>query len=104
MGFPRQDYLIWLPFPSPGDLPNPGIKPVSPALATGFFTIEPLYWYPIKVTTYHWKDRNVISKNKVVSVTLREGNGTPLQYSCLGNPMDGEARYAAVHGVAKSWA
>ena len=32
-----------------------------------------------------------------------EGNGTPLQYSCLGNPMDGGAWWAAVHGVAKSW-
>ena len=38
---------------------------------------------------------------KVVS-TLREGKGTPLQYSCLENPMDGGAWYAAVHGVAKS--
>ena len=32
-----------------------------------------------------------------------EGNGTPLQYSCLENPTDGEAWWAAVHGVAKSW-
>ena len=31
-----------------------------------------------------------------------EGNGTPLQYSCLENPMDGEVRWAAVHGVTKS--
>ena len=31
-----------------------------------------------------------------------EGNGTPLQYSCLENPMDGEAWWAAVHGVATS--
>ena len=31
-----------------------------------------------------------------------EGNGTPLQYSCLENPMDGGAWWAAVHGVAKS--
>ena len=30
-----------LPFPSPGDLPNPGIEPMSPALAGGFFTAEP---------------------------------------------------------------
>ena len=30
-----------------------------------------------------------------------EGNGTPLQYSCLENPMDGGAWYAAVHGVAE---
>ena len=31
-----------------------------------------------------------------------EGNGIPLQYSCLGNPMDREAWWAIVHGVAKS--
>ena len=31
-----------------------------------------------------------------------EGNGTPLQYSCLETPMDGGAWWAAVHGVAKS--
>ena len=31
-----------------------------------------------------------------------EGNGTPLQYSCLENPMDGGAWWASVHGVAKS--
>ena len=33
-----------------------------------------------------------------------EGNGTPLQYSCLENPMDGGAWWAAVHGIAESWA
>ena len=32
-----------------------------------------------------------------------EGNGNPLQYSCLKNPMDEGAWWAAVHGVAKSW-
>ena len=32
-----------------------------------------------------------------------EGNGNPLQYSCLENPMDGGAWWAAVHGVARSW-
>ena len=44
MGFPRQEYQNGLPFPPLGDLPNPGIKPmspVSPALAAGFFTTEP---------------------------------------------------------------
>ena len=44
MGFPRQEYWSGLPFPSPGDLPNPGIKPVSPAspiLAGKFFTTKP---------------------------------------------------------------
>ena len=34
---------------------------------------------------------------------FREGNGNPLQYSCLENPKDGEAWWAAVHGVAKTW-
>ena len=34
-------------------------------------------------------------------VALREGNGTPLQYSCLENPMDGGAWKVAVHGVAE---
>ena len=34
--------------------------------------------------------------------SIGEGNGTPLQYSCLENPMDGGAWWAAVHGVAKS--
>ena len=32
-----------------------------------------------------------------------EGNGNPLQYSCLGNPMDSGAWWVAVHGVANSW-
>ena len=35
-------------------------------------------------------------------LALGEGNGTPLQYSCLENPMDGGAWWAAVHGVTKS--
>ena len=41
MGCSRQEYWCGLPFPSPGDLPDPGIKPASPALAVGFFTTEP---------------------------------------------------------------
>ena len=40
MGFPRQEYWSGLPFPSPGDLPNPGIEPASPVLAGGFLTTE----------------------------------------------------------------
>ena len=37
------------------------------------------------------------------SVMSGEGNGTPLQYSCLANPMNRGAWWAAAHGVAKSW-
>ena len=40
VGFPRQEYWRWLPIPSPGDLPNPGMEPTSPALEGRFFTTE----------------------------------------------------------------
>ena len=45
MGFPRQEYWNQLPFPSPGDFPDPGIKPmspVSPALAGRFLSLSHL--------------------------------------------------------------
>ena len=45
-GFPRKEYWSGLPFPSPGDLLNPGIKPtslMSPALAGGFFTTSAVW-------------------------------------------------------------
>ena len=44
MGFSRLEYWSGLPFPTPGDLPNPGIEqtsPVAPALAGRFFTTAP---------------------------------------------------------------
>ena len=40
-------------------------------------------------------------KNTTLRSQTREGNGTPLQYSCLENPMDGGALKAAIHGVAE---
>ena len=43
-----------------------------------------------------------IVNNAAINIQLGEGNGTPLQYSCLENPMDGGAWWAAVHGVTKS--
>ena len=44
MGFPRQEYCSGLPFPNPGDLPDPGIKPTSLASSTmagGYIITEP---------------------------------------------------------------
>ena len=41
MGFTRQEYWSGLPFPSPGDLPNPGIEPRSPTLWADALTSEP---------------------------------------------------------------
>ena len=47
LGFPRQAHWSGLPFPSPGDLPDPGLDPTPPALAGRFFTTKPpeLYIY-----------------------------------------------------------
>ena len=45
------------------------------------------------------KDHKLLAN---INVQVGEGNGTPLQYSCLENPMDQGAWWAAVHGVAKS--
>ena len=75
-----------------------------------------MYIYPflfrffvIQVITEYWVEFPVLySRFSLVilfihsSVCIGEGNGTPLQYSCLANPMDGGAWWAAVHGVAKS--
>ena len=41
MGFSRQEYWSGVPFPSPGDLPDPGIEPRSPALQADTLTSEP---------------------------------------------------------------
>ena len=78
LGFSRQEHWSGLPFPSLGAVPDPRIEPrslASPTLAVGLFSTR---------------------------AKFGEGNGTPLQYSCLENPMDGGAWWAAVHGVTKS--
>ena len=49
MGFPRQEHWNGLPFPPPGNLPDPGIEPkslVSPALGGGFFTTSATWEAP----------------------------------------------------------
>ena len=72
MGFPRQEYWSGVPLPSP-------------------YMVSRLF-------------------NKLLEISIRidflldyfaEGKGTPVQYSCLQNPMDGGAWKAAVHGVAE---
>ena len=62
------------------------------------------FWY--KLLEYFYEDCKKdleITVYNIVGHRTREGDGTPLQYSCLENPMDGGAWWAAVHGVAKSW-
>ena len=52
MEFPRKEYWNGLPFPPPGDLPDPGIEPTSPALQVDSFTTEPpgKPFYPVRRT------------------------------------------------------
>ena len=53
--------------------------------------------------TFHAKMGTVKDRNGMdLTEADKEGNGTPLQYSCLENPMDGGAWQAAVHGVSKN--
>ena len=56
-----------------------------------------------KATVYNVpKSRTQLKQFSMLQLLRGEGNGTPLQYSCLENPMDGGAWWAAVHGVEKS--
>ena len=49
------------------------------------------------------RKEQVVTMNKFINLSIcaGEGNGTPLQYSCLENPMDGRAWKSAVHGVSE---
>ena len=71
MGFPRQAYWRGLPFPSPGDLPDPGTEPESSALVGGFFTTEPQGEKDLKRKRASWNQRTKANKqtsnNKVYS-------------------------------------
>ena len=67
-------------------------------------SIYPMYWdFPGgsdgKASAYNAGDPGSIPGS---GRSPGEGNGNPLHYSCLENPMDGEAWWATVHGVAKS--
>ena len=75
MGFSRQEYWSGLPFPSPGDLSDPGIEPRSST-----------------------SDADSIPES---GRSPGEGNGNPLQYSCLENSVHKGAWQATVHGFTK---
>ena len=54
-----------------------------------------------KIGTWQVTSFQLPGKLELKVPTFREGNGTPLQYTCLANPIDGGDWWAAVHGVAK---
>ena len=126
MRFSRQEYWSWLPFPSPGNLPNPGTEPGSPAWQADskvWATSGSLSHLSLSIhASIHPFTRQVlhISDGKESACTAGdpgsvpglgrypgERNGYPLQYSCLEDPMDREAWWATVVGsqrVGHDWA
>ena len=109
-----QEYCSGLPFPPPGALPHPGIESMSP--------VSPVYWQVDSFPQSHLGSPIFPSgcegKLGVALESLQGlrdltsipgsrrspgvGNGNPLKYSCLGNPMDRGTWWATVHGVVKS--
>ena len=80
MGYSRQEHWIGLPFPSPADLPNLGIKPLSHALAGTFFTTVHVCVFIFLATTHvhsciHSVHNNkidiIIEKGRVLSINLQ---------------------------------
>ena len=79
------------------------MSPTAPDL------LEPPHMTFLKALTLSFKSltfRYLIKMNwiwQLLTSYIGEGNGSPLQYSCLENPVDRGAWWAAVHGVAQSW-
>ena len=131
MGFSRQEYWSGLPWPPPGDLPNPGIEPKSHSsleLADRFFNTSNTWEVQISSYRYLYLSIYLLStyvlyicvgflnvsvvKNSLANAgdvgsvpglgrSPGEGNGNPLQYSCLGNPQNRGVWWVTVHGVSK---
>ena len=77
MVFSRQEYWNELPLPSPWDLPDPGIEPVSPvspALAGGFFTTEPPGKPEIPLTLLLFHNPNIVKMCTLINVYINSSN------------------------------
>ena len=101
MGFSRHEYWSGVPLPSPADgdcsheIKRPLLLDRKAVINLGSILKNSDITLPTKV--------HLVKVMVFPVVMYGEGSGTPLQYSCLENPMDGGAWWAAVHGVAKSW-
>ena len=101
MTFSRQEYWSGQPFPTSGYLPDPGIKSYLSVSCPGR---QILY----QCTTWEFSGKEFacsVGDVGLISGSGRfpgEGNGNPLRYSYLGNPMNRRAQWAKVHGFAES--
>ena len=109
MEFSKQEYWSGVPFPSTGDIPDPGIEPESPALQADSLPSEPpgkslgpaTIFAEYLISLVGFVGGPAVRKLPAsagdpgsIPGSGRSpggGNGTPLQYSCLENPMDGGA-------------
>ena len=108
MAFPKQEYWDPLPFPSPGDLPNPGLQPtfpMTPKLSANSIPTEPLWKSRCnsgKEPTWQSRTLKRHGLNPWKQTSPGGGHSNLLQYSCLENPMN-RAWWAIVHRVTKRW-
>ena len=117
--FSRQQYWSEFPFPTPGDLLNPRIKLTSPILASGSSNLRRVINWEIGIDVYTLLyvkggfpggsdgEEPACNAGDLGSIpgserSPGEGNGNPLQYSCLENPRDRGTWQTIVHRVAKS--
>ena len=118
MEFSRQEYWSGLPFSSPGDLPDRGIKPGSPALQADALPSElPGKPYVMLLHTIMLKGFPGVSDHKESACNVGdpgsipgsgkspgEENGSPLQYFCLENPVDrGACPWVAHKRIRHDW-
>ena len=105
-GFSRQEYWSCLPFPSPGDLLDSGIKPASPALAGRFFTTEPpgkrVHHLDNRISATSWLQKK--KKKRKVHLLLQEMQETWVQSLGWEDPLEEEmATYSSILAWRISW-
>ena len=104
MGFSRQEYWSGLPFPSPGDLPDPGIEPGSPAFQADALTSEP----PGKPSSElgmskSWLGLSVSCLTNRISVVAQGGPWASLQCSSGGTMAVAAKSISLSAGAVSGW-
>ena len=102
LGFSRQEHWSGLPFPSPMHESESESEVAQACLTLS----DPMDYSPPGSSVHRIFQARVLEWGAIADIqyciSFGEGNGNPLQYSCLGNAMDGGAWQGAVHGVTKS--